>query len=635
MDVMSFDCRMQVIKVKYWEAADDKATKASKPHALPGGCGKCLLPVAFLLALVQLPKVLYEIIIYSLAGTLMCFGNKNPRVRQRLNLRSAAMELAIPMFNAAKHKHSDVTTPAPRFKDLKPSSMMATELYMNRQQTRGRVFIVQKSCYAGLLSLIRVHLLMGPERSERIRKRQVEKPPPRTYPCFAVIVYGTSRQNGAIAVSTMLLCSGRWLNYLQLDANNCQYVTVRNVHKFIPQKTKLVAVALKCVCLSGRNISINILPSMHPLSLSVENVRPTSAIHEGRGHSLRGGASDTPFFGKRRKMTPSSRRSASCSSAAKYFTHLLTATNNDNPPIMIGVKNGTAAHLKKEIPNLCVVGCVCHLINLAAEKAAATLPYSIDEILVDIFYYLEKSAKRKDKLKEFQILYDTEVRKLLKHVCPGWLSHGKFLSRMLQQWDTLANYFNFKVKSSHEKKSGTLDSYRIPKMSKAVSSDDSIRTSGKSYCLKRSCESTVMVDCHKRMDQKENSDITIGNASSRAMCDLKPEEKKFVNLLHSSPNGVVDLNEASEFLEVQKRRIYDITNVLEGIGILEKKSKNNIHGAAQTSSKDQAQSRNADQCFPMPTRAGGHHISPTPAAYKLPLYVRMLLSSRVILVLLW
>lgn len=52
--------------------------------------------------------------------------------------------------------------------------------------------------------------------------------------------------------------------------------------------------------------------------------------------------------------------------------------------------------------------------------------------------------------------------------------------------------------------------------------------------------------------------------------------KKFVNLLKSSPKGVVDLNVASECLEVQKRRIYDITNVLEGIGILEKKSKNNI-----------------------------------------------------------
>lgn len=52
--------------------------------------------------------------------------------------------------------------------------------------------------------------------------------------------------------------------------------------------------------------------------------------------------------------------------------------------------------------------------------------------------------------------------------------------------------------------------------------------------------------------------------------------KKFSDLLEKSPNGVVDLNKASQELKVQKRRIYDITNVLEGIGILEKKSKNNI-----------------------------------------------------------
>ncbi|KAJ8961234.1 hypothetical protein NQ318_008917 [Aromia moschata] len=52
--------------------------------------------------------------------------------------------------------------------------------------------------------------------------------------------------------------------------------------------------------------------------------------------------------------------------------------------------------------------------------------------------------------------------------------------------------------------------------------------------------------------------------------------KKFSDLLEKSPNGVVDLNRASQELKVQKRRIYDITNVLEGIGILEKKSKNNI-----------------------------------------------------------
>ncbi|NXX20228.1 E2F2 factor, partial [Podargus strigoides] len=52
--------------------------------------------------------------------------------------------------------------------------------------------------------------------------------------------------------------------------------------------------------------------------------------------------------------------------------------------------------------------------------------------------------------------------------------------------------------------------------------------------------------------------------------------KKFLRLLSESPDGVVDLNRAAEALEVQKRRIYDITNVLEGIQLIRKKSKNNI-----------------------------------------------------------
>ena len=52
--------------------------------------------------------------------------------------------------------------------------------------------------------------------------------------------------------------------------------------------------------------------------------------------------------------------------------------------------------------------------------------------------------------------------------------------------------------------------------------------------------------------------------------------KKFTALIQSAPEGVLDLNAAATMLGVQKRRIYDITNVLEGIGIIEKRSKNNI-----------------------------------------------------------
>ncbi|KAK4776137.1 hypothetical protein SAY87_024098 [Trapa incisa] len=52
--------------------------------------------------------------------------------------------------------------------------------------------------------------------------------------------------------------------------------------------------------------------------------------------------------------------------------------------------------------------------------------------------------------------------------------------------------------------------------------------------------------------------------------------KKFINLLKQGEDGILDLNKAAETLEVQKRRIYDITNVLEGIGLIEKKIKNRI-----------------------------------------------------------
>lgn len=52
--------------------------------------------------------------------------------------------------------------------------------------------------------------------------------------------------------------------------------------------------------------------------------------------------------------------------------------------------------------------------------------------------------------------------------------------------------------------------------------------------------------------------------------------QRFVKLIQDSPQGNVDLNEAAQQLGVQKRRIYDITNVLEGIGLVEKTSKNNI-----------------------------------------------------------
>ncbi|XP_078236515.1 transcription factor E2F4 isoform X1 [Pogona vitticeps] len=77
-----------------------------------------------------------------------------------------------------------------------------------------------------------------------------------------------------------------------------------------------------------------------------------------------------------------------------------------------------------------------------------------------------------------------------------------------------------------------------------------------------------------------------GGAPSRHEKSLGLLTTKFVSLLQEAKDGVLDLKlvfsfvlpaQAADTLAVrQKRRIYDITNVLEGIGLIEKKSKNSI-----------------------------------------------------------
>jgi len=52
--------------------------------------------------------------------------------------------------------------------------------------------------------------------------------------------------------------------------------------------------------------------------------------------------------------------------------------------------------------------------------------------------------------------------------------------------------------------------------------------------------------------------------------------KKFISLLVEADNHCIDLNQAMDILSVKKRRIYDITNVLEGINLISRYKKNHV-----------------------------------------------------------
>ncbi|KAG7245205.1 hypothetical protein INR49_023771 [Caranx melampygus] len=52
--------------------------------------------------------------------------------------------------------------------------------------------------------------------------------------------------------------------------------------------------------------------------------------------------------------------------------------------------------------------------------------------------------------------------------------------------------------------------------------------------------------------------------------------RRFAELVNRSPDGILDLNIVAHELNAPKRRVYDVTNVLEGIQLIKKKSKNYI-----------------------------------------------------------
>ena len=64
----------------------------------------------------------------------------------------------------------------------------------------------------------------------------------------------------------------------------------------------------------------------------------------------------------------------------------------DNASVMVGKHKGVASFIQKKHSQCIVVGCPCHMIHDTVEKASKSLPLAIDELLIDIYFYLDKSV---------------------------------------------------------------------------------------------------------------------------------------------------------------------------------------------------------------------------------------------------
>ncbi|XP_077581558.1 zinc finger BED domain-containing protein 5-like [Stigmatopora nigra] len=114
---------------------------------------------------------------------------------------------------------------------------------------------------------------------------------------------------------------------------------------------------------------------------------------------------------------------------------------SDNCNTMIGRKDSVLSRLKGQNPNIFNVGCICHLSSLCIKSGVKLLPFKVDDFLVDIFYFFQHSHKRLQDFKEFQDFTETDQERILKHCPTRWLSLGKVVKRVLNQYDALKSYF--------------------------------------------------------------------------------------------------------------------------------------------------------------------------------------------------
>ena len=91
------------------------------------------------------------------------------------------------------------------------------------------------------------------------------------------------------------------------------------------------------------------------------------------------------------------------------------------------------------------MGCPCHLAHIAASGAhdafAKIMGISAEELLIDQYYWFEKSTKRKGILLEYMQFCKQEYGKILKHSSTRWLSLERCIQRTIEKYAGLKSYF--------------------------------------------------------------------------------------------------------------------------------------------------------------------------------------------------
>lgn len=117
----------------------------------------------------------------------------------------------------------------------------------------------------------------------------------------------------------------------------------------------------------------------------------------------------------------------------------------DNTSVNLGRRNSIKTRVEQQNESIYFMGCPCHMVHNTATKAAEAFEsatnFDVEDVLVDLYYWFDKSTKRKNELSGFCEFCDVTYRAVVKHVSTRWLSLELAVQRALQQYPGLRSYF--------------------------------------------------------------------------------------------------------------------------------------------------------------------------------------------------
>jgi len=107
----------------------------------------------------------------------------------------------------------------------------------------------------------------------------------------------------------------------------------------------------------------------------------------------------------------------------------------------MGARSGFQAQLKRDLPHVFVLGCICHSLALSASAASHKLPSWLEAWIKDVCGYFSRSSKRQHEFHLIQEALQSPRHKILKLSQTRWLSRGAVIARIIEQWDALMLFF--------------------------------------------------------------------------------------------------------------------------------------------------------------------------------------------------